>query len=156
MPVNINQIGLLACILVKGYNTMTPLGLKLRQLREDKNVTLRQMAKALNVSPSYISALEHGWRSVPQQTFLHQICDFFSLWGDDSEEIFKLAKVSNPKVTVDTGGLSPNATELANILANEIVYLNEETITWIIHEIKAQKKISKSYMPPPSLSKFSR
>ena len=41
---------------------MTPLGQKMRELREARGVTLKQMATALNVSSAYLSALEHGRR----------------------------------------------------------------------------------------------
>ena len=44
---------------------MTPLGAKLRALREQRGVTLKDMAKALNVSSAYLSALEHGRRGTP-------------------------------------------------------------------------------------------
>ena len=41
---------------------MTPLGLKLRELRRKKGVSQKEMAAALGVSAAYLSALEHGRR----------------------------------------------------------------------------------------------
>ena len=41
---------------------MTPFGLKSRQLRRQKGVTLQEQAEVLGVSAAYISALEHGQR----------------------------------------------------------------------------------------------
>ena len=58
---------------------MTPFGLRLRQLRQDKNVTLQQQAQFLGVSPAYISALEHGQRGKPSPAFVDQICVWFGL-----------------------------------------------------------------------------
>ena len=39
---------------------MTPFGAKLRQLRADRDITLKQMAEGLQISAAFLSALEHG------------------------------------------------------------------------------------------------
>ena len=39
---------------------MTPFGVKLRQIRAERGITLKQMAESLGVSPAYLSSLEHG------------------------------------------------------------------------------------------------
>ena len=44
---------------------MTPFGKRLREMRRLKGVTLTEMAVALEVSPAYLSALEHGRRGRP-------------------------------------------------------------------------------------------
>ena len=46
----------------------------------------------------------------------------------DREALEALARISHPRVVVDTAGLSPKATELANRLAEEIGELDEETL----------------------------
>ena len=42
---------------------------------------------------------------------------YFNVIWDDAEELERLAETSHPRVIVDTSGLSPAATELANLLA---------------------------------------
>jgi len=44
------------------------------------------------------------------------------------EELVRLARISHPRVVVDTAGLSPRATELANQLAHRIRELPEERV----------------------------
>uniref|UniRef100_UPI00146FE038 helix-turn-helix domain-containing protein n=1 Tax=Escherichia coli TaxID=562 RepID=UPI00146FE038 len=44
---------------------MTPFGRKLRELRAERGITLKDMAAALRVTPAYLSALEHGKRGRP-------------------------------------------------------------------------------------------
>lgn len=133
---------------------MTPLGIYIRHLREDRNITLRQMAKALDVSPAYLSALEHGWRGLPQDMFIRQIGDFFELWGDDYERLLELVKISDPKISIDTGGLSPKATEFANILAKNINLLDDYTLEWLIQEIEGpQLRKNHEYITPPSVTR---
>ena len=118
---------------------MTPFGQKMRSLRGAKGVSQKQMAKELGVSGAYLSALEHGNRGRPGSGMIMQICDYFGLIWDDSEELKRLARLSHPRVTVDTAGMSPRATELANELADSIGALDEQTLQWILDEIHAHK-----------------
>ena len=118
---------------------MTPFGEKIRQLREQRGILLKKMAMDLGVSSAYLSALEHGYRGRPGTGFLQQICGYFNLIWDEAEEIKHLARLSQPRVIVDTSGLSPQATELANVLAETIRELDVETLQWIISEIKGRQ-----------------
>jgi transcriptional regulator with XRE-family HTH domain len=114
---------------------MTPLGAKLRQLREQRGVSLKEMAKALNVSSAYLSALEHGHRGRPTFTLLQRMIAYFNVIWDEAEELQRLAELSDPKITIDTGGMSPEATELANRLATDIGRLNAEDLMFLKTEV---------------------
>ena len=104
---------------------MTPFGARLRELRAARGVTLKAMAAALQVSPAYLSALEHGHRGTPTWTLVQRVITFFNIIWDEADELERLAQVSNPRVVVDTSGLSPRATEFANRLARQIGALDE-------------------------------
>ena len=99
---------------------MTPFGHRLRQLREARGLQLKAMAEALGVSPAYLSALEHGKRGRPTHAMVVAICAYLNIIWDEADELTRLARISHPRVTVDTSGLSPRATELANLLAERI------------------------------------
>lgn len=107
---------------------MTPFGDKLRQLRGAQGITLKRMAADLHVSPAYLSALEHGQRGRPSPGLVMQICGYLGLIWDDAEDLKRLAELSHPRVTIDTSGLSPAATELANHLAQRIRELTPEQL----------------------------
>ena len=111
---------------------MTPLGLKLRALRLRKGVSQKEMASALGVSAAYLSALEHGRRGVPTWVLLQKIIGYFNIIWDDAEEVLRLAGRSHPRVVIDTSGLSPAATELANMLAERIGSLDARTLEEMI------------------------
>lgn len=111
---------------------MTPFGVRLRALREARGITLTELAAALHVSPAYLSALEHGKRGRPSAGLIHQVNEFFGLIWDEAEELVQLARLSHPRVVVDTSGLSPRATELANQLARRIRDLPEERVEAIL------------------------
>ncbi len=115
---------------------MTPFGHKLRAMRKQKGVTLTEMAAALEISPAYLSALEHGHRGRPSLLLLHQICGYFNIIWDEAEALQRLANLSHPRVVVDTSGLSPEATELANRLAERIADLPDESIRRMLDEVK--------------------
>ena len=107
---------------------MTPFGARLRVLRADRGITQKDLAQRLNVSPAYLSALEHGRRGQPGPGLVLEICGHLDLTWDEAEDIKHLAAHSRPKVTLYTGGLSPQATELANRLASRLPTLTEAEI----------------------------
>ena len=107
---------------------MTPFGARLRALRADRGVTLKQLAEALQVSPAYLSALEHGKRGSPSPGLVHQVNEFFGLIWDEADDLAVLARLSNPRITVNTAGLTPEQTALANRLAQTIQRLSPETV----------------------------
>jgi transcriptional regulator with XRE-family HTH domain len=115
---------------------MTPFGQKLRELRQAHGKQLKDMAKALRVSSAYLSALEHGHRARPKTGFVQQVAAFFNLAWEDVDELKALADLSDPKVSIDTGGLSPLATELANRLAKRIGELDASTLTALNEQLK--------------------
>jgi len=115
---------------------VTPLGLKLRELRTRKGVTLTEMAAALDVSAAYLSALEHGRRGRPNRVQVQRICEYFNIIWDDADELERLAALSHPRVTVDTAGLGADATELANRLAQTIRKLPQSKIRRLLAALR--------------------
>ncbi|OUR80489.1 transcriptional regulator [Alphaproteobacteria bacterium 46_93_T64] len=115
---------------------MTPFGLRVRFLRKSQNVSLKKMAEDLQISSAYLSALEHGHRGQPSWSLVEQICSYFNIIWDDAEEMHRLAALSHPKITVDTSGLSPAATEYANLLAREIRNLPEPRLSEMLEYLK--------------------
>ncbi|WP_306030411.1 MULTISPECIES: helix-turn-helix domain-containing protein [unclassified Stappia] len=116
---------------------MTPFGAKIRELRKKRGVTLSQMAEALSVSAAYLSALEHGRRGRPTWFMVQRIIAFFNVIWDEAEELQRLAEYSDPKVSIDTGGLDPEATELANVLAVKISGLSRESLAHLLLQVRA-------------------
>ena len=107
---------------------MTPFAEAVRQLRERKGVTQKEMAAAIGVSPAYLSALEHGRRGMPSFDFLQRVAGYFNVIWDEAEELFRIAQISDPRVVVDTSGLPPEYTAFANRLSAEIANRPPETV----------------------------
>jgi len=123
---------------------MTPFGARLRQLREDRGIRLKDMAEELGVSATYLSALEHGRRSKPNWSFIQRVIHYFNIIWDEADELQRLADVSNPKITVETAGLPPKATELANRLARDIATLTEADLDGLLETLDSARKRSRT------------
>jgi transcriptional regulator with XRE-family HTH domain len=116
---------------------MTPFGIKMRQLRAERGMSLKAMAEALGVSAAYLSALEHGRRGRPAHPMVVAICAQLNIIWDEADELLRLARLSHPRITVDTAGLAPQATELANLLAERIRKLPPAEIERMLAILKA-------------------
>ena len=107
---------------------MTPFGEAVRKLRERKGVTQKEMAAALDVTPAYLSALEHGKRGLPTFALLQRIAGYFNIIWDEAEDLFMLARGSDPRVVIDTAGMAPHYTALANRLAGQFRFLDTDAV----------------------------
>lgn len=115
---------------------MTPFGQKVRELRKNRGISQKEMAEKLAISPAYLSALEHGHRGRPSWALIQQIISFFNIIWDEAEELENLARISHPRMKVDTSGLNASATELINLLHREIRNMNEDQIHQMLDIIK--------------------
>lgn len=111
---------------------MTPFGDKLRQLRRQRGISMKRMAADLHLSAAYLSALEHGHRGRPSPGLVMQILGYFNVIWDEAEELKTLARLSHPKITLDTSGLSPDATLLANLLSERIGQLPDDILRQLL------------------------
>ena len=117
---------------------MTPFGERLRALRAERGITLKAMAGQLGLSAAYLSALEHGRRGRPAHALVIAICAQLNIIWDEADELVRLARLSHPRITLDTAGLAPSATELANLLAERIRKLPPASILRLLEIVKAE------------------
>ena len=114
---------------------MTPFGQRLRDLRQQHSRALKDMARALKVSSAYLSALEHWHRAQPKPGFVQQVAAYFNLAWEEVDELKALAELSDPKPSIDTRGLSPLATEVANRMRKKIKTLDEAALKAILKQL---------------------
>lgn len=119
---------------------MTPFGRKLRHLRAARGLRLKDMAAALAVTPAYLSALEHGRRGRPSWRLVQAIIGYFNVIWDEAEEIERLARLSHPRIVIDTSGLDPKATELANLLAERIAHLSGPELEKLLASLPPRRR----------------
>jgi transcriptional regulator with XRE-family HTH domain len=107
---------------------VTPFGARVRDLRRRRGMTLQEFATRLGVSSAYVSALEHGRRGRPTFALVQGVIHALGVIWDEADELVRLADLSDPRVVIDTAGLEPAATWLANRLARDIRDLDAATL----------------------------
>ena len=111
---------------------MTPFGVRVRELRRQRGLLMKDMAAHLGVSSAYLSALERGERGKPTWTLLQGVLQYFHIIWDEADDLLRLADLSDPKVRIDASRQGPRAILLANRLAREFDSLSDEDVTAIL------------------------
>ena len=119
---------------------MTPFGIKLKHIREQRHKSLKDLSKALKVSIAYVSMLENGKRGRPADGLIELICSYFNLSWEEADELKFLAKHSDINTKMNSEKLSINATMLTNVLKNNIKWLNEEQLRNLTKNIQDMSK----------------
>ena len=119
---------------------MTPFGIKLKHIREQKHKSLKDLSKALKVSIPYVSMLENGKRGRPADGLIELICSYFNLSWEEADELKFLAKHSDINTKMNSEKLSLNATMLTNVLKNNIKWLTEEQLKKLTISIQEMSK----------------
>jgi transcriptional regulator with XRE-family HTH domain len=115
---------------------VTPFGARVRALRAARGLPLKAMAAELGVSAAYLSALERGHRGRPAPGLVMQVAGCLGCIWDEAEDLKRLAELSHPRVAIDTAGLSPARTELANRLAASIADLPDEAVQAMLNILR--------------------
>ena len=119
---------------------MTPFGIKLKYIREQRRKSLKDLSRALKVSIAYVSMLENGKRGRPADGLIELICSYFNLSWEEADELKFLAKHSDINTKMNSEKLSLNATMLTNVLKNNIKWLTEEQLKNLITNIQDMSK----------------
>jgi transcriptional regulator with XRE-family HTH domain len=114
---------------------ITPFGIETRKLRLDKGLRLMDMAEKLDLSSSFISAVETGKKPIPAG-YVYSVVRVLGLTPAEADELQKAADRS--KAVVDVDGLRGSQRELVAAFARKVDVLPPE----FLEEIK--KRVFKS------------
>jgi transcriptional regulator with XRE-family HTH domain len=106
---------------------MTPFGKFMRTLRLDKTMLLKECADLLEVSPAYLSALEHGKKGAPNDKFVERIVSALRLSQDQARELQEAVRHSDTRIALPLKS-TPFAFETANAFARELPSLTEDQL----------------------------
>lgn len=84
---------------------LTEYGKAVRKYRIDAEITAKEMADALGVTPAYLSALETGKRRLGN-AFLEKVIQFFDDRGIDASDLYDAAAATQTEVHLDMSGLN--------------------------------------------------
>jgi transcriptional regulator with XRE-family HTH domain len=129
---------------------MTPFGERVRRLRRERGLLLKDMAAHLGVSSAYLSALERGERGKPTFTLIQGVIQYFNIIWDEADELARLADLSEPRVKIDTGSTTPRKTLFANRLAREIGQLSDDEVEDLVAILDRAAERSRRAIPEAS------
>lgn len=124
-----------------GANTkskLTPLGREIRKLRIDTSDRLLDLARALAVSPAFLSAIETGRKQAPERV-LEQIALFFNGGDVMVKHLKELAEISAPTMTFRIAEADDEAKALVAAFGRRFTELNSEQIK-AIRDVLQEKK----------------
>ncbi len=98
---------------------LTPLGKFLRKLRIDRGEILKNMAEKLNVTVSFLSAVETGRKAMPPK-WNADICRAYRLAGSDEDAFTKAVAETAPLVEMNLRNLPAESRTLAVEFARRI------------------------------------
>lgn len=106
---------------------LTKLGIFLRKLRLDHKEILKDMAEKLNVSVSFLSAVENGKKKMPQN-WIEIIEDKYNLSSQQRLNLDKAIAETQEFVEINLKKLKTSHKEFAISLARKLENIDEEEI----------------------------
>ncbi|WP_066675460.1 helix-turn-helix domain-containing protein [Clostridium septicum] len=82
------------------YNEMS-FGEFIAKKREEKKITLREMARLLKITPPYLSDIEKERRNPPDKDKLDELANILSLSEDECRYMYDLAGKKRNSIAVD-------------------------------------------------------
>lgn len=104
---------------------VTQFGRYIRKLRIDHGMILKDLADALGVSSSYISAVELGKKNIPD-SFIEKLVVRFGIPASERDELNRIASESQPQVKIDLKESSPNEREVVMAFARKYRHLTTD------------------------------
>lgn len=114
----------------------TALGKELRKLRIDRNEKLHDMAKKIEVSASFISAIEVGKKSPPRY-FEDKIITAYDLNAEHAGRLHKAADLSRDSFLL--APKTPLARDTAGLLARRLESLSDQDLINIQNILEGKK-----------------
>ncbi len=105
---------------------LTSLGKILRSIRIEEGEILRDMAKKLNVSSAFLSAVENGKKKMPE-SWISKLKDLYSLTPEQISKIKDAAMESSDTVSISIQNASAEGKQLAVFFARKFDALDDET-----------------------------
>ena len=118
----------------------TEFGKFLRVVRAKCGDSAKVMAKKLNISPSYLSAIENGKRNIPAGLD-KVLIEAYSLLEKDKEQLHKAMAKSSNRVKIDLAELDENKRKMILEITNGNL---DEAVIKELHQILGTKDYAKN------------
>ncbi len=102
-------------------------GTYIRKIRKEENESLRSMAKKLDISPAFLSAMEVGRKSIPLE-YVEKIKSLYSLTDLQVIELENSIYETNEKVSIELINMSEAQKNVSLIFARKIQTADENLL----------------------------
>lgn len=106
---------------------LTEFGKEIRKLRIDLGVTLYEMAQATGVSSAFLSAMENGKKSVPDE-YIDALASQFESIRNDKDRFLYLADKTKKEVRINLAESNYRSNELALTFARSFSELSDDQV----------------------------
>ena len=106
---------------------ITPFGIFLRKLRLDNNEVMADMAEKLDVSVSFLSAVELDKKNIPYSWF-EKICKLYDLNDRQERELREVICLSRHFLRVDLSDLSDEKRFLVFLFERKLESMSDENV----------------------------
>lgn len=103
---------------------VTQFGKFLRKIRIDNGELLKDMANTLDVTSSYLSAVENGKRNIPQE-WASKIVEYYDLTDSQTVELDEAIALSQDEIILNTSDLDNSDKKFLAAFAREFTSLDE-------------------------------
>lgn len=118
----------------------TEFGKMLRKLRIDCDENIRDMAFNLDITASYLSAIECGKRNIPEN-LIEKINDVYHLSDDKLNELYQAKDNSIKTISINVDGLNQYNRSIALQLSKCIDTIDIETSKMILNLLQKENSI---------------
>ena len=115
----------------------------LSKIRKDSNESLRMMAKRLNISATFLSAMELGKRLIPLD-YIVIISNCYELSNEDIKTLEDSIYKTNNKVTIDFENMSDEKKNVSLLFARTIKDIDENLVEKLMLELEKYENKDKS------------
>ena len=120
---------------IGGAKMATTFGKELRKLRIDKDETIHAMAKKLEISISYLSAIEAGSRNIPND-MVDKIIEKYHLNKERSEILRQAEAESSKTLDIDLSAVSSEQRKLVFALSRKLNEMSDQDCLDILNKLK--------------------
>jgi transcriptional regulator with XRE-family HTH domain len=94
-------------------------GIFVRKIRINKNDSLRDMAKKLNISAAFLSSMEVGRKTIPIE-YIDKIVNLYNLNDGQKDELIDAINKTNNEVNLELDKMNKSQQEVSLIFARKI------------------------------------
>lgn len=118
---------------------LTSFGVELRKHRVDSSETLYEMAEAIGISPSFLSAVETGRKKAPDE-LVENVIKHLKLDMVDALKLREAALETGPEIRIPLKGRGSEARKVAAMFARRFDDQDLSALREALEKLEARKK----------------